>query len=193
MGNWVAVNKSGVSINVYDYPNNSAKIGTIDPNEVYGVDRNAGGDGFIYRVIWRDGSTGTKRDGVIRSGELETGAMDSVIDYPAGGLDLINPATGQYEAYRTFYCRRTMTIWQCDGTTQWGTVAAGQYVAANANWGGSSGDTHADWLQIGYVRNTNGQWVEISTRTGDPCDWGFIPMGLEYGSLPSTIPVYGSW
>lgn len=90
--------------------------------------------------------------------------------------------------YYFFNMQRQETIYNPDGTV-WGTAAQGALVAARGSQGGQS---HPDWLQIYAVqRMPDRSWVRINS--GQSYDWGFIPVGLEDGSMPTTISLYGSW
>ena len=54
------------------------------------------------------------------------------------------------------------------------------------------GESHPDWKSIYYVKSSKtGKWVPIVE--GDDTVNGFVDVGLNQGSTPSTISMYGTW
>jgi len=54
-----------------------------------------------------------------------------------------------------------------------------------------SGDTMPHWKAINYVeRSTDGAWIKVE---GAGLSYGFVNTGLEDGSMPNTISMYGTW
>lgn len=93
----------------------------------------------------------------------------------------------------TFKFRRTENVYTATGR-YWGRVAAGMRVACLDTtdfFKNGSGQTHPNWKAINYVeRSTDGAWIKVS---GDGKDYGFVDTGLDHGSGPSKISMYGSW
>ena len=68
------------------------------------------------------------------------------------------------------------------------TVASGMEVACRTD---AMGDSHPDWKLINYVkRSSDGQWVAV---TGSGYKHGFVDIGLNVGSTPGSISMYGTW
>ena len=64
----------------------------------------------------------------------------------------------------------------------------GMRVACRSN---ATGENHPDWKLINFVeRSTDGEWIPV---TGDGYQHGFVDIGLNQGSTPSSISMYGSW
>lgn len=89
--------------------------------------------------------------------------------------------------YYIFKFRRSEEVYTAAGN-RWGTVASGMEVACQT---AMMGDNHPDWKGINYVkRSSDGKWIKV---TGDGYDYGFVDVGLNQGSTPSTISMYGTW
>jgi hypothetical protein len=179
----VAVNLSGVTLPVYaDFDYNTYtgynKIGDIYHREAFGEEGAITGTNYLT-VIFRDPY------GVVRNGFLDTmgygaGAVGAGF-YPYGTA-VINGVE-----YKTYYMRRSETIYNPDASV-WGTAGTDALVATTD--GSQSGTTHADWLMIEYVQHMPDRtWVPINNSAG----YGFVNIGLEDGSMPDTISLYGSW
>lgn len=178
--NWAAINMSNQNLPVYDVYDPSIRRGTIYVHELFGVDRNWGGDDYFYRIVFR-GPNGYKRAGLLidpPSSALEN-AYKSKYCY---GVRLIN---GTY--YYAFKMTRTEPIYHADGRRV-GAVAAGRYVFTTRN--PSTGDTHPDWLQIYYAEKTDGSLDKIY---GAGYNYGFVNIGLEDGSMWNNISCDGLW
>ena len=187
MSNSFCVNKSGVSCPVYAEPGwpdleKLTRIGTIYNREAFGFDANWGGDGVFNHIVFRNSS-----------GRVVYGFLDPLVvsdhpdvltpcsDYPYGTIT-INGVK-----YITFKFRRKETVYRGDGTV-WGAVAAGMRVACKTDL---AGDSHPEWKAINYVeRSTDGAWIKVQ---GAGLSYGFVNTGLEDGSMPTTISMYGSW
>ena len=108
-------------------------------------------------------------------------ALSSCIDYP------FNTATIDGTEYYTFKFRRNEEVYTASGSS-WGTVASGMEVACRTD---AMGDSHPDWKLINYVkRSSDGQWVAV---TGSGYKHGFVDIGLNVGSTPGSISMYGTW
>ena len=66
----------------------------------------------------------------------------------------------------------------------WTTIPAGSLVATNE---ATVGDTHSDWKLINYVRQSNGNWIDV------PGGYVFVDTGISVGSGYNGIAFYGSW
>lgn len=185
MSNLFCINKSGGNCPVYDRAEYSGagrkKIGSIYNREAFGYDQDWGGDGVFNHIIFRNSS------GQLAWGFLEPEYVENYPetityceDYPFG------TATIKGSRYITFKFRRAEKIYKSDGSS-WGTVASGQRVACLNSFSGSS---NPHWKGINYVEKTDGTWVKVS---GAGYDFGFVNTGLDKGSSPTNISMYGNW
>lgn len=182
MSNEFCINKSGQTIPVYDTPEKNNRIGSIYNREAFGWDRDWGGDLIFNHIIFRN-SAGNVVWGFIvaNTPDFPAGVNTDCTDYPYG------TATINGINYVTFKFRRSETIYKGDGTT-WGSVASGMRVACLSSL---SGQSHPNWKSINYVeRSSDHQWIPV---TGGGYNYGFVNTGLEDGSTPSTISMYGTW
>lgn len=186
MSNSFCINMSGKSIPVYDragWPDleGSKKIGTIYNQEAFGLNWDWGGDGVFNNIVFRN-SSGNLSGGFIIVGEdFPNAVFTPCTDYPYGTA-VINGVS-----YKTFKFRRSETVYTAAGN-KWGAVASGMRVACRTDLAGSS---HPEWKGINYVeRSSDGKWIQV---TGDGYQYGFVNTGLEDGSTPSTISMYGTW
>lgn len=180
---YMYINKSNIALPVFGgwpWPQRGAQIGSIQNREVfcagltedgYDIDfRNSSGQvvqGFYY-----------ERD---NNGNILTTSIAECIDYPYGTVQI------KGVTYYTFMFRRAEEVYTGLGN-RWGTVAAGMRVACRSSMTGS---THYDWKAINYVeRSTDGEWIPVS---GDGFNYGYVDIGLNQGSTPSTISMYGTW
>ena len=85
--------------------------------------------------------------------------------------------------YKTFYMRQTKNAYTANASF-WTTIPAGSLVATNE---ATVGDTHSDWKLINYVRQSNGNWIDV------PGGYVFVDTGISVGSGYNSIAFYGSW
>jgi len=192
MTNWFCINKSGSSIPVWDRPGfpsieHSVQIGTIYNNEAFGYDWDWGGDGVFNHIVFRNGSGnvagGFVIDNVVGNVNqpLPSGWATDCTDYKYGTVTIGGTT------YKTFKFRRSETIYT-PSATSWGSVAANMRVACLSS---TSGSSNPHWKLINYVeRSSDGAWIQVS---GAGHTYGFVNTGLEDGSTPSTISMYGTW
>lgn len=182
--NELHINMSGVSIPVYkDFIecNPNDQIGTIYPREAFA---SSYGDG--YSVIFFRNSSGNITIGYIPVQYELDRETEKKLFTPCTTLPY-NAVTINGASYVTFKLRRSEEVYTAAGT-RWGTVAAGMRVACRSN---ATGDNHPDWKLINFVeRSTDGEWIPV---TGDGYQHGFVDIGLNQGSTPSSISMYGSW
>lgn len=179
------INMSDQSIAVYAYEfeplESNEQIGTIYPKEAYSY-RQADN----YEVIWFRNKNGKLALGYIPvwyllSGEIDPKFYTPCTDYPYGTAEI------EGKTYYTFMFRRTEEVYTA-AETRWGTVAAGMRVACRSDM---MGEDHPDWKAINFVeRSTDGKWIQV---TGDKYEYGFVDIGLNQGSGPYTISMYGTW
>lgn len=176
------INMSGQNIPVFkDALACDQQIGTIYPREAFSSEY---GDGFA--VIWFRNSSGNLTLGYIpdvywQNIEVSKKAFTLCTAYPYGTVTLNNIK------YSTFKFRRNEEVYTANGSP-WGTVASGMEVACKSP---EIGDTHPDWKSIYYVKSSKtGEWVPIGNEGKDV---GFVDIGLNQGSMPSTISMYGTW
>lgn len=179
MSEYIAVNRSGVNVSVYSDDTLTNYIGYLAPNEIYGIIGFS--EGPSTAVIFRN--NGVKTNGYISAG---TSNITPISDIPYGSITAWDYLANAYAQHDTYYMNRSATIYDAGGSV-WGSVAAGQQVAAKGSYGGQNGSNNPDWLQINYVRSTSGSWVAINNA------FGFVPIGLEYGSSPSTANLKGGY
>lgn len=177
MSNSFLINKSGSSVPVYEDPDGTKKIGTINNREAFGYNRDWGGDDVISSIVFLN-SSGKLNYGYLIDPPAKV--MTPCTDYPYG------TATINGTKYITFIMRKSRTVYTAKGNI-WGTVAANRRVACKTALAGSS---NPHWKGINYVENTSGQWVKV---TGDSVEYGFVDTGLGVASGYTSIPFYGSW
>lgn len=181
MGNWIAINKSGSKRIIRSAINNNTVIGMLYPNELFGVDFNAGGDGYYYYIVFRN-SQGKKDYGVLVDPPLSVLESAYQYKYRYGAVTIGD------KQYHTFKMARTESVYLVNAS-YWGKVAKDCYVACRNSFP-SSGDTHPYWLQIEYVQSITGGWIPVK---GEGANYGFVNIGLEHGSMYNTISVDGKW
>lgn len=196
MSNYFCINKSGYSVPVWSGPGfantaNIYRIGTIGNREAFGFDAEAGGDGVFNCITFLNSSgqlvrgwlTNCDENGNdILSGGDWVNVFAACTDYPYGTIN-INGTT-----YKTFKFRRTEEIYTPSGD-RWGSVAAECCVACLTALAGSSNSTLKG---INYVeRSYDGAWIQVTSPSGET--YGFVDTGLNTGSGPSTISMYGTW
>lgn len=191
MSYYMAINKSNKNLPIFGgWPSidRGNQIGTIYKREAFiygstedGVEiyfRNSSGNivqGFYY-------GTDANGNDVFPSYAAEQVAFSPCTDYAYSTGETIHG-----EDFYTFKFRRNEEVYTSTGT-RWGTVAAGMEVACHTNL---MGDNHPDWKQINYVkRSTDGEWIPVSANGND---YGYVDIGLNRGSTPSTISMYGTW
>jgi len=170
---YFVINKSSVKVPVYDIYPGGTVIGHLWPREAFGL------TSYTYEfpgVRFRDGS-GVVRDGVVDGLSAPDLWHEPCTDYPYGTA----PIGGI--TYFTFMFRRQESIYRPDAS-YWGSVAAGRRVACQNE---TSGTTHPEWKLINYVESSSGGWVLVAGN------YGFVNTGLEDGSTPTTISMYGTW
>jgi hypothetical protein len=184
MANYIAVNKTGSSVTVRNSIGGTS-IGTILNREVFGIVGMS--EGSTAAIRFRNGS-GQVVNGYIDSADVNyNGALYTPIsDYPHSTNDFYDNGTQVYFKGVIFQVRNNLTVYNSSGGV-WGSVAAGQQVAAKQSYEAQNGQNNPDWLQINYVRSSSGTWTQINNA------FGFVPMGLNIGSTYSNVPVYGSW
>ena len=190
MAHYMAINKSGKNLPIFSgWPSvdKGNQIGTIYNRDVFiygdtedGVEvyfRNSSGrivQGFYY-------ATDANGNDLFSSNAEAMKALSSCIDYPFSTVTI-----GGTEYY-TFKFRRNEEVYTASGSS-WGTVASGMEVACRTD---AMGDSHPDWKLINYVkRSSDGQWVAV---TGSGYKHGFVDIGLNVGSTPGSISMYGTW
>ena len=176
---YMGINMSGKSFPVYkEWPktNNPTKIGTIYAREAFVFNNNLE-DGSTE--IWFRNSSGKLVQGFIY--DWAGSELTDCIDYSYDTVDIDG------ELFYTFKLRRSEEVYTICGN-RWGTVASGMRVACRT---GMMHDDFPDRKGINYVeRSTDGKWIKV---TGDGVDYGFVDTGLNQGSTPSTISMYGTW
>jgi hypothetical protein len=176
-----AVNKSGSSIDVRDL-NTDTVIGQLLNNEVFIY---TGGHGSLTAVYFKT-SSGTMANGILIS--PPSNAVVNIANYPYG---TITNADGN--SRYTLKARSSVTIYKGDESV-WGTLASGAQVALA--WSGSMsgifmGTNNLTWIAVSYVQQMPaGTWVKVD---GAGYNYGYIPMGFEYGSSGSTLTLYGTF
>lgn len=126
------------------------------------------------------------------SGKLTYGWIDfwNLPDYEHAFKDVFfAPYSKEYiegEEYAIYKMRRTMNVYHGDGS-RWEQVAAGMFVATNTC---SPGENHVDWMEVQYVKRTDGKWIKVN---GHGYGHGFVDTGFSIASGYSSIPLYGSW
>lgn len=179
---YMGINMSGKSFPVYkEWPrqNNPTKIGTIYAREAFAFHEGLE-DGSAE--LWFRDSSGKLVQGFIY--DWAGSELTECIDYPYTTDDDID---GKGTLYYIFKFRRSEEVYTAAGN-RWGTVASGMEVACQT---AMMGDNHPDWKGINYVkRSSDGKWIKV---TGDGYDYGFVDVGLNQGSTPSTISMYGTW
>jgi len=193
MTNIFCINKSGSAIPVWDRPGfpsyeGSVQIGTIYNTEAFGYNWDWGGDGIFNNIAFRHIS-GSVSGGFIVHGDVGGNLNPSL----PSGWDT-DCTTHPYDyvyiggtKYWTFKFRRLETIYT-PSATSWGGVASGMRVACLS---AASGSSNPHWKLINYVeRSSDGAWIQVS---GPGHTYGFVNTGLEDGSMPSTISMYGTW
>lgn len=195
MSNEFCVNKSGYSVPVWDRPGwpdieGSQRIGNIYNREAFGADWNWGGDGVFNHIVFRNSSgqltggwliNGDENGNEILSGSNWVNVFKGCTEYPYGTIT-INGTT-----YKTFKFRRQETVYKGDASV-WGTVAAGMRVACLSSL---SGNSYPYWKAINYIeRSSDGAWIKVE---GAGYSYGFVNTGLEDGSMPTSISMYGNW
>lgn len=171
---WFAVNKSSQTIDVWDMTGSSI-IGHLYQREAFG--RKYVGSGY-RQVRFRDGS-GNVRDGLVFNTDYLPSSWETpCTNYPYGTVTL----DGQ--TYYTFMFRRDENIYKPDGT-YWGLVLAGKRVAC---LDATSGSSHPEWKCIQWYESSRG-WATVCNDYG----YGFVDTGLDHGSMPDTISMYGTW
>lgn len=186
MSNSFCINKSGGSCPVYNEPgwagSGRVKIGTIYNREAFGYDSDWGGDGVFNHIVFRN-SNGQVVGGFLEPEYVENhyDVLTDCTDYPYGTVTIGGTV------YKTFKFRRQETVYKADGSV-WGAVAANMRVACLS---ALSGGSNPHWKAINYVeRSSDGAWIQV---TGAGYNYGFVNTGLEDGSTPTTISMYGSW
>jgi len=190
MANKICINKSGVSIPIWDQPefpwaSNAVQIGTLYNTEAFGYNADWGGDGVFNAIKFRNSSgniaTGWLNDDYSGGNPLPSGWAKDCTLYPYGTVTIGGTS------YKTFKFRKSETVYSPSGDV-WGSVASGMRVAClNA----TAGSSHPEWKLVNYVeRSSDGAWIQV---TGSGYTHGFVNVGLEDGSMPSTISMYGTW
>lgn len=190
MSYYMAINKSTKNLPIFaGWPSSQkgSQIGTIYAREAFSYSDTE--DGF--EVIFRNSSgnivqgfyyaTDAAGNDLFSSNSEAMKALTPCTDYPFG------TTTINGTRYYTFKFRRNEQVYTPDGDS-WGTVASGMEVACLTD---KMGDSHADWKLINYVkRSTDGAWVQV---TSGNLNYGYVDTGLNVGSTPSTISMYGTW
>lgn len=200
----LCVNKTNLTVPVWENDDFKKQIGVIYPREVYAV-YPMYGEGLGLPILFLN-SQGRLTNGYIQMYADYFNDIDvfhafcsGVGDYPYEDSVFISfyllDGKEYYDGnfYITFKFRRTENVYTAAGT-YWGRVAAGMRVACKADedfFRNGSGQNNPHWKAINYVeRSTDRAWIKV---TGDGKDYGFVDSGLEHGSGPSTISMYGSW
>lgn len=169
------INKSNKTIPVYKtywWEDPGSQIGTIYKNEA-----------FVFR-----NSSGVVTTGYLplcdengNSFDIPVSAFTDCTEYPYSTVQLGG------KTYKTFKFRRKEEVYTSSGNL-WGAVASGMEVACLT---AEVGSTHPDWKCIYYVKSSKtGLWEPIGNEGKSP---GFVDIGLNQGSMPSTISMYGTW
>ena len=174
------INMSNEQIPIYqnfEWNNPGPQIGKLYPREAFCAEY---GEGFT-NIYFRN-SSGVLTWGYIHdTSDVSRDVFTYCIKYPYEKKPLFG------KEYCIFKFRRSEEIYTPSGT-RWGTVASGMRVACLS---GMMGESHPDWMAINYVeRSTDGEWVPVTEGTKK---YGFVDIGLNVGSTPSTISMYGSW
>lgn len=173
------INMSDKTVSVYedtlDVP--GIKIGTLSPREAFSA---CYGEGFT--TIFFRNSSGVVTEGYIPDYYDTPASLYTLsTEYPYGTVTIDG------ETFYTFKFRRSEEVYTAAGN-RWGTVASGMRVACRTDM---MGENHPDWKGINYVeRSTDGKWIKV---TGDGYNYGFVDTGLNKGSMPNTISMYGTW
>lgn len=175
--NHFMVNMTGQTYELHDDNQNNKVVGRLYPREA-----------FVWRQV---GSVRQQLMFLNSQGNLqEVWINENNYPLPNGLVDCCDyPYSEEWidgHLYKIFKMRRTMKVYTA-GAREWGTVAAGMFVATRDN---SVGYEHPDWKLINYVKRTDGQWIKV---TGDGYEHGFVDTGLSIASGYDSIPFYGSW
>lgn len=179
------VNKSQYTFSVFDYINGNV-IGTIYPNEAYAVQAipEISGSGW-YKCKFRNAS-GQKQDGVIYASGVVDEAVQHIVNYPHSRPSIPNGDGTWTSNVYAYIAQRNMPIYD-PYANQVATVQSGMRVATTYPL---PGDTNFDWIYIEWYETATNTWQTVA---GSNYSHGFVPIGLEYGSMPSTVPIHGSW
>lgn len=196
MSNSFCVNKSGYSVPVWSGPGfadreNIHRIGTIGNREAFGFNMDWGGDGVFNCIRFLNSSgqviTGWLTNCDERGNELLSGNDWANVFTPCSAY----PYGSEYidgQRYITFKFRRTEEVYTPSGES-WGSVASGCRVACTSSL---AGDLNCTLKGINYVeRSYDGAWIKVTSPSGET--YGFVDTGLNTGSGPSTISMYGTW
>ena len=155
----LSINKSGSVYPVYDMFKNYAHVGDIMNREAFV--RRSGDSGLISIDFL--GPTGSYINASINTNKYPCGPKfeSRCTSYPYGTA-VIKGVT-----YKTFYMRQTKNAYTANEATV--------------------GDTHSDWKLINYVRQSNGNWIDV------PGGYVFVDTGISVGSGYNSIAFYGSW
>lgn len=179
------VNKFG-QLEVMNYAGDT-QIGKLVLNEAFAHSSNQ--DSMRWIIKFRNSS------GQAATGYLDTagvGSLPSWSDYPISTVTLYDYATGRDIEHYVYNVRRTSTIYNASATALSTKISAGGAVAVPAGEAGESGSSHPDWMLIRYVKTSStGSWQSLYNL--HKVYYGYVPIGLEYGSGESTLSVYGNW
>lgn len=180
MLHWLAINKSDSPFPVYDTIQCQNRIGTIYVREAFGAD--------FYGGCGERPITFRNSSGYVVTGYVNTADMSNVnlAGYGCEGYPYESGIQIGSGTYYTFMFRNTENIYRPDGN-YWGRVAAGRRVATTNS---DTGDTHLDWKAINYVERSDGTWIPVADSW---YDHGYVNVGLDKGSMPDSISMYGSW
>lgn len=169
-----AINKSGKALPVYDV-DKGKQVGIINNREAFVYDGGESGQ-YLYFLS----PTGFIQANIGLERDLEYDEFASCLNYPYSE-EVIDGTS-----YKIFKMRKTKKIYKGDGS-EWGTVAAGMFVATNSDKIGINNPT---WKLINYVKNTSSKWIKVS---GAGYEHGFVDTGLDTSSGYGTVAFYGSW
>jgi hypothetical protein len=189
MPNWALVNKYSSSLNVYSEIYSGTQIGTIYVNELYIAVPESPLNGYPYpqpfygvatKIYFRN-SSGQETYGYLHhpeGGQYPWKAQQGPYTmYPAGTVNLYGTT------YYYYNVRRTEEIRKPDGTYS-KSVQSGNKVATLSN---QCGSTYIDYMYCNYIYNGS-NWVPAN----DSGNYGYVNLGLEDGSEPNTISIYGN-
>lgn len=169
----------------------STQIGTLNVGEAFAYQV----DYATYRwiIVFRN-SSGQKATGYLDTAGV-TG-ISSWYNHPISKVTLKDYETGTNKEHYVYNVRRTSTIYKPDGMALTTKISAGGAVAVPAGEAGESGSSHPDWMLVRYIKtDSSASWTPVY-NLAPPYNnlyYGFVPIGLEYGSGENMLSVYGSW
>lgn len=174
----LCINKTGKTCNVVDR-NTGKTVGALNNREAFIY---YGSEGEAASIMFLD-PNGKFRSVDVNSNAAYLTTYKTCCDYPYG------TATIDGEKYYTFKMRANKNIYNVDGVTKWGSVAAGMLVATK---NAKVDSEYPNRKEISYVqRSSDKKWIAVESNKYDK--YGYVDTGISSASGYSNIPFYGSW